>query len=107
MPPEVANLFANLGAASEAEVFETLLQRPGLRLERIVSCGYPSPPGHWYDQTGEEWVLLARGHAILEFEHSTVTLFAGDHLTIPAHCRHRVAEVSPDAIWLALHFNSP
>jgi cupin 2 domain-containing protein len=27
----------------------------------------------------------------------------GDHLLIPAHCRHRVASVSGDAVWLALH----
>jgi cupin 2 domain-containing protein len=31
-------------------------------------------------------------------------LKAGDHLRIPAHLRHRVASVSDDALWLAVHF---
>ncbi len=97
------NLHAPLDGPPGEEVFEELLQRPGLRLERIVSKGQPSPPDFWYDQADDEWVLLARGRAVLQYADASVELAAGDHLLIPAHCRHRVVEVSEDAIWLALH----
>lgn len=86
------------------EVMESLLTRPGLLLERIVSRGCPTPAGQWYDQDQDEWVLLAVGSATLEIEgKDLVKLQAGDHLLLPAHIRHRVAQVSGDAIWLALH----
>jgi cupin 2 domain-containing protein len=49
-------------------------------------------------------VALLRGSAILVFEpEETLSLNAGDALFIPAGVRHRVAETSDDAVWLALH----
>ena len=67
--------------------------------------GHPTPPGEWYDQPNAEWVLLARGTAVLEFEAGErVALAAGDHLQIPPHARHRVEAVSVDAVWVALHY---
>jgi cupin 2 domain-containing protein len=86
------------------EVLESLLTRPGLRLERIISRGCPSPDGWWYDQPHDEWVMLAAGSAVLEIEgRDAVALALGDHLVLPARLRHRVARVSTDAVWLALH----
>jgi cupin 2 domain-containing protein len=77
-------------------------------LERIQSRGEASAADFWYDQPHGEWVLLARGEARLEFEGAgTLQLRAGDFLRIPAHCRHRVDEVSHDAVWLALHYSMP
>ena len=75
-----------------------------LLLEQIVSHGKASPEGFWYDQPRPEWVMLLRGTARLQFADGERPLAAGDALLIPAHCRHRVAECSLDAIWLALHF---
>ena len=41
----MSNLFTDLPATPAAqELFATLLQRPGLRIERIVSFGQASPP---------------------------------------------------------------
>ena len=81
-----------------------LLVRDRLLLERIVSRGCPTPDGQWYDQQQDEWVMLAAGSAVLEIENSdALELQAGDHLLIPARGRHRVARVSRDAVWLALH----
>ena len=49
-----SNLFASLPADLPEELFTTLLQALGVRLERIVSHGHQSPDGFWYDQpTGE------------------------------------------------------
>ena len=75
------------------------------KLERIVSNGEASEPGFWYDQDDDEWCALIKGQACLKFEGGgSVELSEGDALTIPAHCKHRVASVSQDAVWLALHY---
>jgi len=105
MRPSVKNLFANLPASSAPEEFLTLVQTEGVRVERIVSNGQCSPKDFWYDQEEEEWVLLLRGTARIEFENGHAVRFAiGDSLLIPRRARHRVSEVSDDAIWLAVHY---
>jgi cupin 2 domain-containing protein len=105
-----ADLPADLPAARAQEVLQALLETPRLRLERIVSHGQATPPGQWYDQPREEWVLLLRGGAGLRFadEAQPRTLAPGDWLRIPAHARHRVQWTAPDAptVWLALHFEA-
>lgn len=59
---EVSNLLAGLPAQALAEEQTTaLVERPGLRIERIVSTGQATPQGEWYDLEAEEWVLLVRG----------------------------------------------
>jgi cupin 2 domain-containing protein len=106
---ESGNLFAGLSAGPlDTESFDRLLERPGLRVERIVSNGQSSPPGFWYDQEDGEWVVLLAGEARLwlEAEPSPRTLVPGDWLNLPAHCRHRVEWTAPDrpTIWLAIHY---
>ena len=102
------NLFAELPDARAAEQFTTLLARPGLRLERIVSHGQASPPGFWYDQAEHEWVLVLAGAARLRLEGAAEALLLrrGDCLDIPAHTRHRVEWTDPDeaTVWLAVHY---
>lgn len=102
------NLFAHLPPLNAAdETFCGLLDEPGLRIERIVSTGQASPPGFWYEQTEDEWVLLICGEALLRFadEPEARRLIAGDHVNIPAGCRHRVDWTKPGehTIWLAIH----
>ncbi|MGK2741821.1 cupin domain-containing protein [Tepidicaulis sp. LMO-SS28] len=105
--PETSNFFTAPAARGPGEHLETLLERPGLRLERIVSFGHVTPEGDWYDQPDDEWVMLASGQARLFIEGETEerVLGPGDCLFLPAHCRHRVTWTDPDtpAIWLALH----
>lgn len=103
------NLFAQLPIATEEEErFDTLLERPGLKIERIVSTGQCSAPGFWYDQDTAEWVVLLEGQAILRLESEAEprTLRVGDFLEIPAHRRHRVEATSSDgpSVWLAIHY---
>jgi cupin 2 domain-containing protein len=101
------SLSKSLPEVLNEEVFETLLSRPGIHLERILSKGQKTPEGTWYDQSEDEWVLLIQGRAQLciEGQNALVHLAAGDSLWLPAHCRHRVEWTDPNehCIWLALH----
>jgi cupin 2 domain-containing protein len=102
----IKNLFADLPREMPGEIVEEVLQRNSVRIERIVSKGQASPPGFWYDQETEEWILLVKGSASLRFEKGQeVTLTPGDHLLIPPHLRHRVEWTDPETetIWLAVH----
>ncbi|HES76148.1 MAG TPA: cupin [bacterium] len=108
------NLFTPLSAARHGECFDTLLTRPGCRIERIVSSGQASPPGFWYEQDWDEWVLLLAGAAVLGFEDALagrywrVNLGVGDYVFIPQGQRHRVELTDPNGatIWLAVHLGS-
>jgi len=103
-----ANVFSPVAGASGQEVVEALAGACSVRIERIVSRGHSSPEGFWYDQETDEWVIVLRGHARLRFEAADdlVEMGPGDHLHIPAHCRHRVDWTAPDGetVWLAVHF---
>ena len=108
------NLFAQLpatGNAAAQEIFEALLVRPGVRIERIISTGQASPPGFWYDQPGGEWVVVLMGSAGLRLADETAerVLGPGDFLDIPAGCRHRVEWTAADVttVWLAVHYDAP
>ena len=104
------NLFADLPSHLPEEFFDRLAESEHVRIERIVSHGHASPEGFWYDQPQHEFVLLLQGAARLRFkgENATVELGPGDHLTIPAHCRHRVEWTKPDepTVWLAVHYTA-
>lgn len=102
------NLFAGLPSAPETdERFERLHAGAGVRIERIVSTGQCSPPGFWYDQPDDEWVVLLSGAAQLRLadEEAPRALRPGDWVFIPAHARHRVEATDPEqvSVWLAVH----
>jgi cupin 2 domain-containing protein len=103
------NLFEALRDWLPNELFETLIETPSFRLERIVSAGHATPPGEWYDQERAEWVVLLSGSAALWFEgeREARVLRPGDHVLIPAHQRHRVEWTDPavKTVWLALHYS--
>ncbi len=102
------NLFADIPAQLTQEEMTTLLSSDALRIERIVSRGQASPPGFWYDQPHDEWVIVLAGCAELAFEDdgATTRMGPGDYVHIPAHRRHRVAWTDPAqaTVWLAVHY---
>ncbi len=105
--PSVNNLFADIPREMPEELVGEILRMDALRIERIVSRGHASPPGFWYDQEMDEWVLLVKGSASLSFaDGREIALAPGDHLLIPRHVRHRVERTDPegDTVWLAVHF---
>ena len=112
MMVQAGNLFADIPDVSAAgmgeEAFAEILARPGLKIERIISQGHTSPPGFWYDQAWNEWVVVLKGSAKLRFEDEPVArvLGGGDYVFIPARKRHRVEWTDPQrpTVWLAVHF---
>jgi len=107
----VDNLFACLPVDQTDEVFDMIVDEESCRIERIVSRGHTTPPGTWYDQRRDEWVVVLRGSARLVFEDPprVLEMGVGDHVRIPAHCRHRVEWTDPgeETVWLAVHFGDP
>ena len=106
MTPHVTNLFTRLPDDLPEEVFETLVDSPHVRIERIVSLGHRSSENFWYDQPQSEWVLLLKGSAVLEFEgEPPFDMQAGDAVLIHARRRHRVVQTAADehTVWLAVH----
>jgi cupin 2 domain-containing protein len=105
---KVKSLFQELADEPPDELFETLVSANAVRIERIVSVGHASAEDFWYDQEGDEWVLVVTGSAGLQFEGSeeVLVLKPGDWINIPAHKKHRVEWTDPagKTIWLAVHY---
>lgn len=104
----LTNLFQAIPSDAADEQFDDLLNVPGLRVERIVSTGQASPPGFWYQQEWDEWVVVLRGHAQLRVGDELLNLGPGDHCWLPAGCRHRVEATAQNeaTVWLAVHRDS-
>lgn len=102
-----SNIFDLIPATLKDELFEELISKEGLKIERIVSHGHVTPEFEWYDQRRDEWVILLQGEAIISFlNEDDVRLKAGDYINIPAHKKHRVSWTKPDedTLWLAVHY---
>ena len=100
----VKNLFAKLPTGARGESFVTLFENSGAKVVGIASHAHSSPRGFWYDQADDEWVIVLRGSASLEFsDGDLVELKPGDYVTIPRHVKHRIARTSEETIWLAVH----
>jgi len=65
-------------------------------IKRTVSERHTSPESGWYEQSRHEWVIVLQGAATIVFENGDqIRLQAGDHLNIPALCKHRVLWTGP------------
>jgi cupin 2 domain-containing protein len=104
-PAMSTNMLTLPATAGEDELFEDLLRRPGIRIERIVSHGHTTPPDAPYVQDWDEWVLVVQGEAGLLLGGDERRLVAGDHLMIPAGTPHLVTYTADPTIWLAIHFD--
>ena len=104
----IKNIYGDLPEMMIEEMSEALLDAQQFRLERILSTGQRTPPGEWYDQNTNEWVILLSGEAgvLFEGEAEACVMLPGDYVHIPAHKRHRVEWTDPKqkTIWLALHY---
>ena len=101
------NLFTDIPKDLPNEIFETLVDTDNVLIERIVSRGHTTAAEDWLDQDKNEFVVLLKGAARLEFEDGRpITLGPGDWLQIPAHQKHRVDWTleDVDTLWLAVHY---
>lgn len=101
------NIFSNITVDLENEIFENILEKDNIRIERIISHGNISEAGFWYDQDENEWVILMKGEAEIEYKNGQkLKLNKGDYVFIPMHIKHRVSYTSPDetTVWLAIFF---
>jgi cupin 2 domain-containing protein len=106
-PVNVANIFQGLPKHLDEEVFEILLKKGNLKVERIISRGHASPATGWYDQAQDEWVMVLQGEAIITLkDDKDYSLGSGDYMTIPAHTKHKVTWtlLELETIWLAIHY---
>jgi cupin 2 domain-containing protein len=97
------------GAESDEanELIEVLLTGSTVRIEQIVSHGQSSLEGFWSDQDHDEWVVVLKGAARLQFEDEVFEMKPGDFMNIPAHQRHRVEWTTQHepTVWLAVHYD--
>ena len=102
------NILESIPDSVDEEIFEDLLQRDGVRIERIISKGQSSPEDGWYDQSENEWVIVLQGAGVICFEDgSEVRLEKGDFLNIERHKKHKVLWTDPDevTVWLAVFYS--
>lgn len=105
--PAMINIFDDIPSSLPEELVQAMLNRPSLRIERIISHGHASPDGFWYDQEQYEFVVLLKGAARLRFKDEVIEMTPGSFLEIPAHRKHRVEWTTPDepTVWLAIHYS--
>jgi len=105
---QTGHLLTDLPPPLPAEAVNLLARGTAARIERIVSHGHGSPPGFWYDQPENEWVLVVQGEALLRFETDDprLHLTACCYVNIAAHERHRLEWTQPgiDTVWLAVFY---
>ena len=102
------NLLKNIPKNISKELFETLVENEHIHIERIISKGHASPVEGWYNQEKNEFVLLLKGAARLEFEDGrVVSLGVGDWLEIVAHQKHKVVWTHPqgETVWVGVHYS--
>ena len=100
------NVFENIIIDKKNEQFFELLKNDNIRIEKIVSNGQSSPINFWYEQKENEFVLILKGSAILEYEDCELNLKEGDYVNITAFTKHRVKYTNQNepTIWLAVFY---
>jgi len=91
------------------EVFVELFKSNNCVIEKIISTGQSTNEGEWFEEEGDEWVILLQGTSELKFFNGEdYKMKAGDYLLIPSNSKHRVVTTSldPPCVWLAIHIKS-
>ena len=104
---QISNIFNNIPKNINKELFEDIISKDGIKIQRIVSQGHITTDNEWYDQENDEWVIVLQGGATISFEgQDDVHLNVGDYINIPAHKKHRVSWTSENekTIWIAVHY---
>ena len=114
------NIFAKIPKKLSRELFNTILSKKNIKIERIISKNNITPKGKWYNQDKNEFVILLKGSAELLFfpdkkypndakqeilhKGHKIKMKTGDYINIPAHIKHRVDKTGKKTIWLAVFY---
>ena len=104
------NIFNDIPSDLPDELIEKITgdDKKGIVIERIISRRHASPPGFWYDQDNNEFVIVIKGSAGLLFKDKDkiLEMSQGDYIEIPAHTLHRIEWTSADedTVWLTIHY---
>jgi len=104
---EQFNFLENIPKESKDELFERILDKKDIKIERIVSYGQTSSEDFWYDQDQDEFVVVLKGKAKIKFDtREIIELQEGSSLYIKAHEKHQVIYTANPTIWLAVFFST-
>lgn len=101
------NIFSNIPRDIPKELFQTILESKDIKIERIISRGHATKKGRWYNQDKNEFVIILKGDAVIEYKDGKkIEMNFGDYIIIPAHTKHRVDKTSDEeeTIWLAVFY---
>lgn len=102
------NIFSEIPTSIPKEVFNSIIDKDGIKIERIISKGHTTEKDKWYNQEKNEWLIMLKGKAELLFKNNNqiIKMKKGDYLNISAHTEHRVTKTSKkeETIWLTIHY---
>jgi cupin 2 domain-containing protein len=105
---KVYNIYEQLHPAKNKEIFEKIVEKNGVKIERITSLGQATPEGKWLKSKRNEWVILLKGKAKLRFRFTedVIKMKPGDHIFIPGGTMHRVEWTTSKekSIWVEVMF---
>jgi cupin 2 domain-containing protein len=104
---KLGNIYSKISSAKDKEIFQVLVLKNKVKIERIISQGQVSEKGKWLKETHDEWAIILKGAAKLRFRNDNrlIKLKAGDYLLVPANTSHRIewTPLREKTIWLAVH----
>lgn len=98
---QVKNVFADSQPPQIGELSSTILRHKNVHIERIISSASLVPRDYLQEQ--DEWVILLKGHVVMNIAGVRVELCSGDHVFLPSGLPHSVLSTSDGAVWLAVH----
>ncbi len=84
------------------EYTEVLKEFDSGKIERIISEGQTTD---WMIQDENEYVILIKGEAEIEYENRKLRLKEGDTVFIPEGEKHRVSYTSSGCLWICIFFS--
>jgi cupin 2 domain-containing protein len=98
------NIYENLNIPEVLENFESLYEKNGVLIERIVSSSKPEIKV--YNQPYDEWLVVIDGEATLRVGQQIVNLKIGDTFLIEKNSVHQVLATQKGTIWLCVHMKN-